>query len=775
MSVPGSLSDYLRQFGAELGERILQTYPALYKPGDPVSPGMRTLLRKPYPAQEVAAMSVVRRWQEARAAAVIAECGTGKTLVALAAVHCHADGRPYTALALVPGHLTAKMAREAFLTLPGVRVFFIDALRDRPRDGSPCGVNEVKLRHSKIVREGLHTTLTDLRLRKKYKTARERWQKEMCAGPALMIVGRDRSKLGWFWRHAHTMARSGPCLGSTVNPDTGRPVYVGENRLVASDFGKARISEIVSMTGEEGSPDAKPRRCLYSPLWEADRNRIRRVAPLEFIGRYLPDWFDYGIGDEVHQLAGDTAQGNALGTLANCVDRIVVLTGTLSGGYADDLHKVLFRLNPGKMAGRGYDWGESGRRAFAETYGVLEKITTIEPADNVCSKARITNQVKRRPGASPLLFGDFLMEMAAFISLEDIACDLPSYTEEVMGIEMDPPLRAAYSKLEDEVKNALKEHRGNHSVLSAGLNALLMYPDRPYDVGDLYGWDYNPENERRERFLIARTEDLDRECFQAKERRLIEIVKAELKTNRRCHVYAVYTQKRDVTRRLEAILAREGVRVAVLTADVPTDRREAWFERKLHEGVQVTICHPKIIETGLDLLSHSSLIFYQSGYSLHTLRQASRRSWRIGQRQPVRVYYLHYKETMQSSCLRLMAKKMLVSLAMEGKFSVGEGLHSLEEDDDILTAMARELVTKQGIGESAEAAWRQLQAEHSRGVPPPAIEPTVPDVDIALPPPAVLPLPVGVSALKFGVRPPQSPSRKQESTPPTEREQFSLF
>jgi hypothetical protein len=75
---------------------------------------------------------------------------------------------------------------------------------------------------------------------------------------------------------------------------------------------------------------------------------------------------------------------------------------------------------------------------------VLEKITTIEPADSACSKARVTNQVKRRPGASPQLFGDFLMEMAVFISLEDIACDLPSYSEEVIGIEMDPPLRAAY-------------------------------------------------------------------------------------------------------------------------------------------------------------------------------------------------------------------------------------------------------------------------------------------------------------------------------------------
>ena len=81
-------------------------------------------------------MAIVKRWEEARAAAVIAECGTGKTLVALAAIHCYSEGRPYTALALVPGHLTAKMAREAFQTLPGVRVFFIDALRDGVQNGS---------------------------------------------------------------------------------------------------------------------------------------------------------------------------------------------------------------------------------------------------------------------------------------------------------------------------------------------------------------------------------------------------------------------------------------------------------------------------------------------------------------------------------------------------------------------------------------------------------------------------------------------------------------
>jgi hypothetical protein len=45
------------------------------------------------------------------------------------------------------------------------------------------------------------------------------------------------------------------------------------------------------------------------------------------IGRYMPQWFDYAICDEAHQLANDTAQGNGLGTLAACADRTVILAG----------------------------------------------------------------------------------------------------------------------------------------------------------------------------------------------------------------------------------------------------------------------------------------------------------------------------------------------------------------------------------------------------------------------------------------------------------------
>src|SRR5467141_3140078 len=709
MQLPKDINEYLRARASELAERILQTYPPLHGVDDIASPLIGQLLRKPFPAQTLAMMGAVKRWNEARGAAVIAECGTGKTLISLGAVHVHSDRKPFTALAMVPPQLVEKWAREAFLTLPRVRVFFIDGLRTPTSSIGHAGVNEVRLRNGRIVREGLRTTLTELRQRKTARTARHRWD-SICGLSALFIVGRERGKLSYFWRHAYRLARCGRYQGSVVNADTGCPIYLGEDgeRVLSADFKKAKLNEILgSLNGEES---AKARRALYSALWQADGTKVRRFAPVDFIGRYMPEFFDYAIADEVHELKGDTAQGNALGTLAGCAQRTVVLTGTLLGGYADEVFNILFRLEPAKMVKEGFEHGEAGVRAFTETYGLLEKITVIEPADNACSDGRITKRIRRRPGASPLLFGRFLMSLGAFISLEDISEALPPYREEIVTVEMDAPLKEAYKKLEEDVKNALKEHRGNQSVMSVALNALLLYPDRPFHLGNLYGWEFDPETQRREKFLISATPDLSEDQVYAKERRLAEEVKAELTRGRRCQIYAVYTQKRDVTRRLQQILLNEGIRVAVLTTDVPPETREGWYERQLRGGVQAVICHPKLVQTGLDLIEFPTILFYETGYSIYVLRQASRRSWRIGQRLPVKVKYLHYAETMQESCLRLMGKKLLVSLAMEGKFS-SEGLQAINDGDDILMAMARELVTEKGIGERADAVWATLQKQ----------------------------------------------------------------
>jgi hypothetical protein len=113
------------------------------------------------------------------------------------------------------------------------------------------------------------------------------------------------------------------------------------------------------------------------------------------------------------------------------------------------------------------------------------------------------------------------MDHCAFISLEDISDALPSYREEVVSVTVDKPLKEAYEALEEEIRECLKEHRGNSSVASTMLNALLSWPDHPYGFGTLYGSEFDPETRCRERFVIAETVDLDSSGIYAKERGLI--------------------------------------------------------------------------------------------------------------------------------------------------------------------------------------------------------------------------------------------------------------
>ena len=353
---------------------------------------------------------------------------------------------------------------------------------------------------------------------------------------------------------------------------------------------------------------------------------------------------------------------------------------------------------------------------------MLETIEKVRDTDNACSRAtKKTIQVLKKPGASPLLFGKFLMNTTAFLSLEDIADNLPRYEESVLSVEMDDGLAKAYEELEEDIRAAMRAHRGNKSLMSILLNTLLLYPDHPYGFEDIWARAFDPQTKEYVRFLVTTPQNLSEDRLYAKERALIADVREELRQGRRCQVYATYTGEKDVTLRLESVLRQAGFRVAVLRSSVATDKREDWYERQLKGGVEVVICHPKLVETGLDLLAFPTLYFYETGYSLHTLRQASRRSWRIGQRHDVRVKFVTYPGTMQETCLRLMGKKMLVALMMEGKFS-GEGLQSLDTDEDLMSAMARELVEKAGVGESADKVWRELDRERGQLLPqPPAV------------------------------------------------------
>ena len=142
------------------------------------------------------------------------------------------------------------------------------------------------------------------------------------------------------------------------------------------------------------------------------------------------------------------------------------------------------------------------------------------------------------------------------------------------------------------------------------------------------------------------------------------------------------------------MLTRHGFRVAVMKADaVAPERREAWVADRVKQGIDVMICHPRLVQTGLDLIDFPTLCWYETDYSVYVSRQASRRSWRIGQTRPVKVVFMSYRNTLQADALKLVAKKMQSSLAVEGELPE-DGLAAYGDDwDDMMMAPARRIVS----------------------------------------------------------------------------------
>jgi hypothetical protein len=131
-----------------------------------------------------------------------------------------------------------------------------------------------------------------------------------------------------------------------------------------------------------------------------------------------------------------------------------------------------------------------------------------------------------------------------------------------------------------------------------------------------------------------------------------------------------------------------------------------------------------------------------------------------------------------------MGKKLLVSLAMEGKFA-SDGLQAIDEGDDILMAMARELVTEKGIGESADAIWKRLVEKQAevfgvRAGETSLVEAEPPERDVPeviIPPSAPIPAAV-TQLLMYGISLESVPRRKaarRTSSTATMSDQLGLF
>lgn len=420
---------------------------------------------------------------------------------------------------------------------------------------------------------------------------------------------------------------------------------------------------------------------------------IRKYSPAQFIKKYMKGFFDIAVFDEAHLYkGGSTGQGNAMHALIKSSKKQLALTGTLAGGKADHLFYMLFRLDPKRM--EKYGW--NGVLQFAEEYGSVEREYEIEEESGDYStyvRGRQKGSPKTKPGISPRVYTDYLLDRAVFLDLSDMSRYLPPFKEKVVSAAMDDDIFSGYQ----EVVAALAEAgRKNMAIQSRKLQFALSYPDKPFSSESVI---IHPHTGKPITLIPDFSPSWKNGHLLPKEEKLIHLLKEEISEGRNCVVYAEYTATPDtcVSERLKEIIEKHvKVKTEILYSSTPApSEREAWMHEKAERGVQIFITNPRCVETGLDFCwnqggvdyNFPTLIFYQMGYSLFTVWQASRRAYRLIQKKECRVYYMAYENTVQTSVISLIAQKQVATSAIQGKFST-EGIAAMAAGVDERVALA---------------------------------------------------------------------------------------
>ena len=649
-----NLGDFIDTFKEAIAQRVVESYPPLYRPSENGGTLPR-LLRSPLGAQADAIRGAALSLKAHRGTTVVGEMGTGKTFIGAAAAHMAGFQR---ILVLCPPHLVPKWKREIEQTVPGVKAAIVESI-------------------------------TDL----------ERLRLSIGSGPLFAVMSREKAKLSYRWKAA-VIQRWAVSGGTESKPaklvrdkETGEPF-----RVPCCPDCTAQVVDKDGVPLTDKDLNRRKHVCANcgAPLWQADRSGPKRYPLADYVKHHMRGFFDLLIGDECHEFKGrGSAQGIAAGILADVCGRSLSLTGTLLGGYASTIFHLLYRFSPEIRT----EFGRSDEHRWIQRYG-FEEVTVGKPDDDAIEDGRNSRRrkyrktVRERPGLVPsALF--HIIGNTVFLRLADVASGLPDYQEQILLSSMDSEKdstgysqRSAYDTVFEELRKELAEalKSGSKRLLATYLQTLLAYPDgctRGETVFDPRTGD-----------VIVQVPPLSEEKLYPKEKALVDLVAAERLEGRRVLVYVTHTGTRDVTERMDDILTRHGFRVAVMKADaVAPNKREKWVADKVKEGIDVLICHPRLVQTGLDLIDFPTIIWGETDYSVYVARQASRRSWRIGQTRPVKVVFMSYRNTLQADALKLVAKKMQSSLAVEGELPE-DGLAAYGDDgDDMMMALARRIVS----------------------------------------------------------------------------------
>lgn len=746
------LGEFIREFGQGLLNQVRAQHPPVYMPERDHQTSvwhdrqhtLQELKRKPFEAQAEAVQAIVKLLADRGepAAVLNAEMGTGKTMMAIcvSVLLQRLQQRNPRTLIISPPHLVYKWRREILETVPGARVWVLngpDTLRKllslRTRLGLQTSQPEFFVLGRVRMRMGFHWRPSFIERRmlidgkvftvaccpccmRPLESAGEEGETLPMSVPlAKQILSERRRKCEHCSSTLWTLIRNGKPIQSmydlvldalqqlpTIGPVSAKRLLetFGEKTLAA--MLEDNVYEFVNLMDENGDlvfSDRQAKRMERSLANFEFSIGQGGYQPTEFIKRYLPnDYFGLLVVDEGHEYKNEgSAQGQAMGVLASQCSKVLLLTGTLMGGYADDLFHLLWRINPKVLIEDGFKPSKNGSMAaatmgFMRTHGVLKDVykESASTSHRTAKGKQLTVRTSKAPGFGPAGIIRYVLPITVFLKLRDIGQKvLPAYDETFLNVPMRDDQADAYSAMSIKLVQMLKQALAmrDSTLLGVVMNVLLAWPECAFRTETV-------RHPRTKTLLHLQPPVFAETDCMPKEAELIQLCAAEKALGRKVLVYSIYSGTRDTTARLRMLLEARGFKTAVLRASVDASKREDWVADQVERGVDVLITNPELVKTGLDLLDFPTIVFMQSGFNVYTMMQAARRSWRIGQKLDVRVIFLGYAGTSQMECLKLMGKKIAVSQSTSGDMPES-GLDVLNdnEGESIEVALARELLS----------------------------------------------------------------------------------
>ncbi|CAI8947429.1 Helicase [Brevibacillus sp. IT-7CA2] len=713
---PGmNMQEYLRANASILAEKLNEKQPR-HSPEKPLSPFIATMKRTPFPAQAHMIQGLFNTLKHENSVFTCSDMGTGKSIQAVGVAHVLHETRK---------HNGAKRGTAVLLSAPGITI---------PKWAKKEIGGTVKAK-TEIIQSGEDALRLLRKIRDGYKPS----------GLEFWLVSIDRAKLGSepYFAGVWKRIKNRKFEHAWHCPDCSRPLERFDKELdevvqfgwqeCADGFPPSVLEIHKAMQTHTLQPNGLPKgyavkwrrsqrviECTHedcsAKLWRpANKNRgetrNKARANISRVLKKAKKFFDLLIVDEVHQCKADgSGRGDALHQLVGAAKKNLLLTGTLVNGKSTSIKEILWRTDSKALLAQGFD-RNTGMVQWAGRYGKLKEVVTIKDVNDgwVTRQKRVQQQPTEEPGIAPQLTAQFLLHKAGFLELPDMGLPLVELKELPIFITMDSEhgheYQVFHSNLQRECK--FRSTLGLKGAWSKFIPATINYADAPHlgayvEFGACSGDEQGTKLE-----APAFAEDY----YHAKERELVMIVQQELDEGRGCVIYNNYTGAYQMNERTQFVLKAHGIDSVILDEPSP-DKRQERIDEYAEKGEKVIICNLKMVEVGLDLLPWPTIIYNQLNYEVSSVRQASRRGWRIGQEKECRVYYLVYNGSQQmAQFLKIMSARGH-AMMVEGRLDKSS---LAQYSRDSQSALASDLANCFAGSDVAEA-WTKLAAKDIEGV-----------------------------------------------------------